>query len=223
MGFSPLVQLGRFKVGAGSPPLIVAEMSGNHNGSLDRALEIVDGAAAAGAHAIKLQTYTADTMTLPLSTGEFYVSDPKNAWAGRTLYDLYDEAHTPWKWHDALFKRSQERGMVAFSSPFDLSAVQFLQELDAPCYKIASFETIDLDLIRAVASTGKPVIMSTGMASIHEISEAVDAVRSVGCEQLILLKCTSNYPADPSNSNLVTIPHMERLFGCPVGDRKSVV
>jgi len=197
--------------------VVVAEISGNHNRSLDRALQIVDAAAKAGAQAVKLQTYTAATMTLPLAEREFFVSDPKNPWTGRSLYDLYEEAHTPWDWHRALFDRCREHGLLAFSTPFDATAVDFLEELSAPCYKIASFENIDLPLIRRVAATGKPVIISTGMASAVEIAEAVSAARDQGCKDLVLLKCTSTYPADPRNSHLKTIPHLSELFQCPVG------
>jgi len=210
-------QIGRLPVGPGHPPVIVAEVSGNHNGSLDRALQIVDAIAAAGAHAVKLQTYTASTMTLPLAEREFFVSDPKNPWTGRSLYDLYEEAHTPWDWHAALFERCRRHGLAAFSTPFDATAVDFLQELDSPCFKIASFEAVDLPLIRRAAATGKPLVISTGMATEEEITEAVDAARSAGCTSLALLKCTSTYPADPRNSNLSTIPHMSARFGCPVG------
>ena len=198
-------------------PFIVAEMSGNHNKSLDRALAIVDAAADAGAHAIKLQTYTADTMTLDLDKGEFFIGDPKSLWKGQALYALYKQAHTPWEWHKPIMDRAQERGVVCFSSPFDESAVDFLETLDVPCYKIASFECIDLPLIRKAASTGKPLIISTGMASIAEIDEAVQTARSAGCGEIVLLKCTSTYPASPENTNLRTISHMRDLFNCQVG------
>jgi N-acetylneuraminate synthase len=211
------VQIGHLSVGPSYPPVVVAEISGNHNRSLDRALRIVDAVAKAGAQAVKLQTYTADTMTLPLAEREFFVSDPKNPWTGRSLYDLYQEAHTPWEWHRALFDHCRGHGLLAFSTPFDATAVDFLEELNAPCYKIASFENIDLPLIRRVAATGKPVIISTGMASAVEIAEAVNAAREQGCKELVLLKCTSTYPADPSNSHLKTIPHLSELFHCPVG------
>ena len=211
------VQIGHLTIGTGHPPVVVAEISGNHNRSLDRALQIVDAVAKAGAQAVKLQTYTAVTMTLPLAEREFFVSDPKNPWTGRSLYDLYEEAHTPWDWHRALFDRCREHGLLAFSTPFDATAVDFLEELNAPCYKIASFENIDLPLIRRVAATGKPVIISTGMASAVEIAEAVSAARDQGCKDLVLLKCTSTYPADPRNSHLKTIPHLSELFQCPVG------
>ncbi len=204
-------------IGADQPPFIIAEMSGNHNQSLDRALEIVDAAAATGAHALKIQTYTADTMTLDLSEGEFFVSDKKNLWQGKTLYELYHEAHTPWEWHQAIFERARARGIIPFSTPFDASAVDFLESLDVACYKIASFENTDLPLIQRVAATGKPVIISTGMASISELDETVRAARAAGCKDLVLLKCTSTYPATPVDTHLLTIPHMRELFGCEIG------
>ena len=205
------------EVGTGHPPFIIAEMSGNHNQSLDRALQIVEAAAKSGAHAIKLQTYTADTMTLNIDEAEFRINDPSSLWAGRSLYELYDEAHTPWEWHEPLFRRARELGMIPLSTPFDDTAVDFLERLDAPCHKIASFENTDHALIRKVAATGKPIIMSTGMASIAELAESVAAARQAGCKDLILLKCTSTYPAKPDNINLRTIPHLKDLFGCEVG------
>jgi len=204
-------------VGEDFPPFIIAEMSGNHNRSLERALEIVDAAAASGAHALKLQTYTADTMTLDLDEREFYISDPQSLWKGTSLYQLYQLAHTPWEWHKPIFDRCREKGMICFSTPFDDTAVDFLEGLDVPCYKIASFENADLPLIRKVAATGKPVILSTGMASVAELDETVRAARQVGCKDLILLKCTSTYPASPEHSNILTIPHLRELFGCQVG------
>jgi pseudaminic acid synthase len=204
-------------VGLNHPPFIIAEMSGNHNQSLERALEIVDAAAASGAHALKLQTYTADTMTLDIREREFFIEDPKSLWTGRSLYDLYQEAHTPWEWHKPIFDRCRERGMICFSTPFDDTAVDFLEELEVPCYKIASFENTDLPLIRKVGATGKPIIVSTGMASIAELDEAVSAAREAGCRDLILLKCTSTYPATPENTNILTIPHLRELFGVEVG------
>lgn len=211
------IQIGPYKIGESEPPFIIAEMSGNHNQSLERALEIVEAAAKAGAHAVKLQTYTADTMTLNFSSDEFFVSDPTNPWKGKTLYELYKEAHTPWEWHQPIFQRCKELGIVAFSTPFDESAVDFLEELNVPCYKIASFENNDLPLIRKVASTGKPIIISTGMATLQELAEIVDTVRGAGCNDFVLLKCTSTYPADPAYSNVATIPHMKSLFQCEVG------
>lgn len=209
--------LGGRGVGPGHPPLIIAEMSGNHNQSLERALAIVEAAAKAGAHALKLQTYTADTMTLDLDAGEFRIDDPVSLWAGRTLYSLYEEAHTPWAWHAPLFACARELGMIPFSTPFDESAVDFLETLDVPCYKIASFENTDLPLIRKAAATGKPLIISTGMASVADLDESVRAAREAGCRDLVLLKCTSTYPATPRNTNLRTIPHLRDLFGCQVG------
>jgi N-acetylneuraminate synthase len=211
------IKIGDLSVGPGCPPLIVAELSGNHNGSLARALEIVDAIARSGAQAVKLQTYSADTMTIDKADGEFVVSDRSSPWYGRTLYSLYREAATPWEWHAALFKRARDAGLVAFSSAFDATAVDFLESLDAPAYKIASFENVDLPLIHKVAATGKPLILSTGMANLAEIDEAVRAARAAGCRDLILLKCTSSYPASPSSSNLATIPHLRAMFGCPVG------
>ncbi len=198
-------------------PFIIAEMSGNHNQSLERALAIVEAAAQAGAHALKLQTYTADTITLDVRGGEFEIQDPNSLWAGKNLHDLYKQAYTPWEWHKPLFDRAKELGMMAFSSPFDETAVDFLESLDVPAYKIASFENNHIPLIKKVASTGKPIIMSTGMATIAELDEAVTAARQAGCKDLTLLKCTSTYPATPANSNILTIPHMKQLFGCEVG------
>jgi N-acetylneuraminate synthase len=213
----PSIRIGSIEVGPERPPLIIAEMSGNHNQSLERALEIVDAAAVAGAHALKIQTYTADTMTLDLSEGEFFISDEKSLWQGKSLHKLYQEAHTPWDWHKALFDRCRQRGMVGFSTPFDATAVDFLESMQVPCYKIASFENTDIPLIRRVAATGKPMIISTGMASEQELGEAVDAARAAGCRDLVLLKCTSSYPASPQDSNVMTIPHMRERFGCNVG------
>lgn len=198
-------------------PFVIAEMSGNHNQSLARALEIVEAAAKAGAHALKLQTYTPDTMTLDLDEREFHISDPTSLWKGTSLYKLYGEAYTPWDWHKPIFKRAAELGIIAFSTPFDDTAVDFLETLQAPCYKIASFENTDLPLIRRVAATGKPMIISTGMASAAELDETVRAARAAGCRDLILLKCTSTYPATPENTNIATIPHLRELFGCEVG------
>jgi len=204
-------------IGLGAPPFIIAEMSGNHNQSLARALEIVDAAAKAGAHALKLQTYTADTITLDVQEGEFFISDEQNLWKGSSLHDLYQRAHTPWEWHAPIMQRARERGMFCFSTPFDESAVDFLESLEVPAYKIASFENVHLPLIRKVAATGKPLIISTGMATLAEIDDAVRAAREAGCRELVLLKCTSTYPATPENSNVLTIPHMRALFGCEVG------
>ena len=201
----------------GSRPYLIAEMSGNHNQSLERALEIVDAAAAHGADAIKLQTYTADTMTLNVRMPGFVIEDPKSLWSGRQLYELYQEAHTPWDWHKPIMDRAAEHGMHCFSTPFDGTAVDFLESLGVPAYKIASFELTDLPLIRRVAATGKPMIVSTGMATVGEIEEAVAAAREAGCSDLVLLKCTSSYPATAENTNIATIPHLRAMFGCEVG------
>lgn len=204
-------------VGTGFPPFVIAEMSGNHNQSLERALAIVEAAAKTGAHALKIQTYTPDTMTLDLAEREFFIKDSKSLWAGKSLYELYGEAYTPWEWHEAIFAKAKSLGMIAFSTPFDATSVDFLESLDVPCYKIASFENTDIPLIKKVAATGKPLIISTGMASVAELDETVRAAREAGCEQLILLKCTSTYPASPENTNILTIPHLRELFGCEVG------
>jgi N-acetylneuraminate synthase len=204
-------------VGRRHAPFVIAEMSGNHNQSLDRALAIVEAAARAGAHALKLQTYTADTMTLDIQGEGFQIENPGSLWKGTSLYKLYQQAHTPWDWHEPLFARARALGLIAFSTPFDETAVDFLEDIGAPCYKIASFENTDLPLIRRVARTGKPMIMSTGMASVAELDESVRAAREAGCRDLILLKCTSTYPATPENTNVSTIPHMRDLFDCQVG------
>jgi N-acetylneuraminate synthase len=205
------------RIGRDAPPFVIAEMSGNHNQSLERALQIVEAAAAAGAHAIKLQTYTADTMTLELGEREFMIADPESPWSGVSLYKLYQQAYTPWEWHARIFEYARGLGLIPFSSPFDETAVDFLEELGAPCYKIASFENTHLPLIRKVARTGKPMIISTGMATVAELDETVHTARASGCRQIVLLKCTSTYPATPDNSNLLTIPHMRALFDCEVG------
>lgn len=205
------------EIGRHVRPYLIAEMSGNHNQSLDRALAIVDAAASAGADAIKLQTYTADTMTLDLRSKGFVIDDPDSLWAGRQLYDLYREAHTPWDWHRPIFERARQHGMHCFSTPFDDTAVDFLVELGVPAFKIASFETTDLPLIRKVASTGKPMIISTGMATVSEIDDAVRTAREGGCKELVLLKCTSTYPATPINTNIRTIANMRETFGCEIG------
>jgi pseudaminic acid synthase len=211
------MHINKVNIGLEHQPFIIAEMSGNHNQSLDRALAIVDAAGRAGAHALKLQTYTADTITLDVQNADFTINDNKSLWNGKTLHNLYKEAYTPWEWHEPIMKRAKELGMVCFSSPFDETAVDFLESLNVPAYKIASFENNHLPLIRKVASTGKPMIISTGMASLAELHEAVTAAREAGCENLTLLKCTSTYPADPSNTNILTIPHMRQLFNCEIG------
>lgn len=212
-----MIIIGNHKIGADQAPFVIAEMSGNHNQSLERALEIVEAAAKTGAHALKIQTYTPDTMTLDLDEREFHISDPSSLWAGTSLYQLYGQAYTPWEWHQPIFERARDLGIMAFSTPFDDTAVDLLESLEVPCYKIASFENTDLPLIRRVAATGKPVIISTGMASIAELDDSVRAAREAGCKDLILLKCTSTYPATASNTNILTIPHMRELFGCEVG------
>jgi N-acetylneuraminate synthase len=212
-----MMKIQEHPIGLDVPPFVIAELSGNHNGSLDRALAIVDAAASTGAHALKIQTYTADTMTLDIRDREFVITDPKSPWAGRSLYDLYEEAHTPWDWHAPIFDRARKHGMIPFSTPFDDTAVDFLETLDVPCYKIASFENTDLPLIRKVAATGKPMIVSTGMATLGEIDALVRAARDAGCRDLVLLKCTSSYPASPANSNIRTIPVLREAFECEVG------
>ena len=211
------MKIGERGVGAGSPPLVIAEMSGNHNQSLERALEIVDAAAQSGAHALKIQTYTAETMTIDIREREFFISDEKSLWKGESLFDLYKKAYTPWEWHEAIFDRAKKHKMLAFSTPFDRTAVDFLENLNVPCYKIASFENTDLPLIRYVAATGKPMIISTGMATFAELDETVDAARSAGCNDLVLLKCTSTYPSTPDDSNILTIPEMRSRYGCEIG------
>jgi N-acetylneuraminate synthase len=205
------------KIGSGAKPFIIAEMSGNHNKSLARALQIVEEAAKTGVDALKIQTYTPDTMTLDLDEREFHIDDFGSPWAGTSLYKLYSEAHTPWEWHRPIFDRARELNIIPFSTPFDDTSIDFLETLDVPCYKIASFENTDLTLIRRAAATGKPLIISTGMASIAELDETVQAARNAGCKDLILLKCTSTYPAVPKNTNILTIPHMKSLFDCEVG------
>lgn len=204
-------------IGSSERPFIVAEMSGNHNGNLDRALAIVDMIADSGAHAIKLQTYTADTITLDSQRDEFFVDRDHPLWGDKNLYALYQEAYTPWDWHEPIFERAGKRGLVAFSSPFDSTAVQFLEDLDAPAYKVASAELVDIPLIREIARTGKPVIISTGMGTVAEIAQAVEAARAAGCEQLMVLGCTASYPAEPIDCNVRKLPVIAEAFRCPVG------
>ncbi|GHG69405.1 pseudaminic acid synthase [Alishewanella longhuensis] len=212
-----IIKLGHYPVGPGEKPFIIAELSGNHDQSLDKALAMVDAAAACGANAIKIQTYTADSMTLDINSGDFVIKDAGNLWQGQSLYQLYQKAMTPWQWHQPIFERAQQHGLLAFSTPFDQSAVDFLEQLQVPCYKIASFENSDHALLEAVAKTGKPIILSTGMATQTELAESVEVLRKNGCTELVLLKCTSHYPADPIDANLATIPHLAALFGCQVG------
>lgn len=211
------IRIGDHLIGPDQRPFIIAEMSGNHNQSLERAMEIVEAAARAGAHALKIQTYTADTMTIDVNGGAFHVSDPDSLWQGESLYKLYQQAHTPWEWHKPIFARCRELGIVGFSTPFDATAVDFLEGLDVPCYKIASFENTDIPLVRKVAATGKPMIVSTGMATVAELDETVRVAREAGCSDIVLLKCTSTYPATPEDSNILTIPHARELFQCQVG------
>ncbi len=211
------ITIGNKTIGPGLPPFIIAEMSGNHGQSKEKAMALIDAAAETGAHAIKFQTYTPDTITLDVHDNEFFIADANSLWEGNSLYNLYKEAMTPWEWHKELFDYATSKGLIAFSTPFDLSAVDFLETLDPPCYKIASFENIDHGLLAKVARTGKPVIVSTGMATQAELAESVDVLRENGCKDLILLKCTSNYPARPVDANLKTIPHLSELFDCQVG------
>ena len=212
-----MIKIENRKIGIGCSPFVIAEMSGNHNRSLDRALAIVESAASTGVHALKLQTYKPDTMTIDFDEREFHIGDPKSLWAGTSLYKLYEEAYTPWEWHEPIFDRVRELGMIPFSTPFDETAVDYLESMQVPCYKIASFENTDLPLIRRVAATGKPILISTGMATMAELDEAVCAAREAGCKDLILLKCTSTYPATSRDTNILTISHMRNRFGCEVG------
>jgi len=203
------------EIGPGSPPYIIAELSANHNGHIERALATIDAACAAGADAIKLQTYTPDTMTIDCDHQDFMISG--GLWDGYKLYDLYQWAHTPFEWHEELFAHARKRGITVFSSPFDESAVDLLESLDAPAYKIASFELTDLPLITYVAQTGKPMIMSSGMANEDEISEAVTTAREAGCHEIVLLHCISSYPAPVEQSNLAQVPELARRFGVVSG------
>lgn len=211
------ITIGKRRIGNSERPFIIAEMSANHNQSLERALEIVEAAGEAGADAVKLQTYTPDTMTIDIAGGLFSIEDKESLWTGKTLYELYGEAQTPWEWHKPIFEKAEELGMMAFSTPFDSTSVDFLEELGVNAYKIASFENTDHPLLKKVASTGKPVIMSTGAATLADLDEAVRVLRENGCKDLVLLKCTSTYPATPENTNLATIPHMREMFRCHVG------
>jgi len=211
------MEINKRKIGLDHPPSIVAEMSGNHNQSLDRSLQIVEAARNSGAHLLKLQTYSPDTITLDVDKGEFVISDPKSLWYKRSLHSLYKEACTPREWHKPIMNRAHEQGIVCFSSVFDESSVDFLEDLEVPAYKIASQECVHLPLIRKVASTGKPIVMSTGMASISEIDEAVNMIRKTSSSEILLMKCTSSYPASPENSNVLTIPYLRKIFDCEVG------
>jgi pseudaminic acid synthase len=212
------IKIGSITIGNEYKPFVIAEMSGNHNQSIERAKEIIRIAASTGAHAVKLQTYTPDTMTINHRGGYFDISDKNSLWYGRNLYELYQEAHTPWEWHKPLFDYAKELGILCFSTPFDDTAVDFLETLNVPCYKIASFENTDHPLLRKVANTGKPVIMSTGIANLSDIMESVQVLKQNGCKEIVLLKCTSTYPATPENTNLVTIPVLQQIFpDCMVG------
>ncbi|MCL6601296.1 MAG: pseudaminic acid synthase [Paenibacillus sp.] len=210
------ITIGNKRIGKGNPPFIIAEMSGNHNKSLDRALDLVKAAAKAGAHAFKIQTYIPETMTLNIQDGDFRI-ESNGLWKGKSLFELYKEAYTPWEWHQTIFECCRKLGMIPFSTPFDETSLEFLETLDVPCYKIASFENNDIPLLRKVASKGKPMIISTGMASLGEIENVVKTINDAGCNDFILLKCTSSYPASPENSNLNTIPYLRDLFDCQVG------
>jgi pseudaminic acid synthase len=212
-----MFKIGNTVISEDHKPFVIAEMSGNHNQSLERALAIVDAAATAGAHALKLQTYTADTITFNGTSDEFIIKDENSIWKNQNLHQLYQMAYTPWEWHAPIFERAKSHGMIAFSSPFDTTAVDFLESLDVPCYKIASFENTDHILLKKVAQTNKPVIMSTGVSTVADIQESVKVLRDNGCKDLILLKCTSTYPATPESTNIYTIPHMSALFDVPVG------
>lgn len=211
-----IVHISGREIGINKPPFIVAELSGNHGGSLQKALELVNVAAECGVDAIKLQTYKPETMTLKLNINEFKIN-VGGLWQGKSLFDLYKEGQTPWEWHKEIFDLANKLGLIAFSTPFDLTAVDFLQDLNVPCFKIASSELTDLPLIRRVSQTGKPLFISTGMGSLTEIDEAITTARNAGCEQIILLKCTASYPASPNELNLETIRHMRETFGCEVG------
>jgi pseudaminic acid synthase len=217
MAFSPEVRVGPHTIGRDHPPFLIAEMSGNHNGDLDRALAIVDAVADSGAQAIKIQTYTADTITIDANEPAFRVEAGHGLWGGRTLHQLYDEAHTPWEWHRPIFDRARARGLVPFSSPFDPTAIDLLEGLGVELYKTASAEIVDLPLVRLVARTGKPIVMSTGMATLREIAAAVDAAAGAGCTDLVLLACTASYPADPADARLHNIALLADAFGLPVG------
>lgn len=212
----PTIEISGQTIGAGHSCYIIAELSANHGQSIEKAKSLVRAAAEAGADAIKLQTYRADTITIDCDAPPFQVGKG-SAWEGRRLYDLYEEAHTPWEWHKELFEEAAKHGLHCFSSPFDPTAITLLEDLNSPAYKIASFEIVDHDLIRRCAATGKPLIISTGMASREEVGEAVDVARAAGCEELALLRCVSSYPAPPEEMNLATIQDLRESFACPVG------
>jgi len=211
------ITIDKIQIGKKLKPMIVAEMSGNHNQSLDKALQIVEEVAKTGAHALKIQTYTADTLTIDKKDGDFFLGDKNSLWYGMSMYELYQQAHTPWEWHQSIFERCRELGLLCFSSPFDETAVDFLEELDCPCYKIGSTENTDFNLLKKVAKTGKPLIISTGMATVSDLGEIVSTVRKAGCKDLVLLKCTAAYPAKASDANLLTIPNMSNMLNCHIG------
>ncbi len=211
------IKIGKININSNSSPIFIAEMSGNHNQSLDRALKLVDLAAKSGANIIKLQTYKPDTMTLDLNYGDFKINDKKSLWHKKSLYELYKIGSTPWEWHKKIIERAKKNKILCISTPFDETAVDFLENLKVPAYKIASFENTDYQLLKKVAKTNKPIILSTGMASIAEIHEALHTIKSHGKSDVILLKCTSSYPANPKDSNLVTIKAIREIFNCHVG------
>ena len=211
------IKIGDKQIGLHSNPFVIAEMSGNHNQSLDRALKIVKAASKTGVHSLKLQTYTPETMTLDVKEGDFLIKDKDSLWFGKSLYELYQQAQTPWEWHEPIMNLARELGMLCFSTPFDESAVDFLEELNVPAYKIASFENLHFPLLKKVAATNKPMIISIGMAEKSDVKEIIETISEAGCKNFILLKCTSSYPASSSNSNILTIPHMRKIFDCEVG------
>lgn len=211
-------KIGDRQIGSGHKPFIIAEMSGNHNNSLDRALELVKAAADSGAHALKLQTYTADTITINHKGGLFDINDSGSLWYGKNLYELYQEANTPWEWHKKIFEYANELGMLAFSSPFDETAVDFLEELNVPAYKIASFESNHFPLLKKVAQTGKPILISSGTSKLNELYESIQYLQECGAKNIVIFKCTSTYPATPENTNVRTIPVLQEIFpDCVIG------
>ncbi|MDA9602487.1 pseudaminic acid synthase [Flavobacteriaceae bacterium] len=211
------ILIGNHKIGKNNSPFIIAEMSGNHNGSIDRAFKIIDAALDAGAHAIKLQTYTAEKITINAKGGLFDINDNDSLWNGKNLFELYKGAYTPWEWHQELYNYAKKKGILMFSSVFDETGVDFLEKLDVQVYKIASFENNHYPLLKKIAQTEKPVIMSTGLSNISNLEKSVNTLKANGCKDLILLKCTSTYPSSPKNSNLKTIPVMKKIFDCQVG------
>lgn len=217
MTFASRIELSSHSIGSDQPVFVIGEMSGNHNGDLDRALAIVDAVADSGVQALKIQTYTADTLTIDSDKPAFRVAGDHDLWGGRNLYNLYQEAHTPWEWHAPIFERARERGLIPFSTPFDPTAIDFLEDLGVELYKTASAEIVDLPLLRAIARTGKPMIVSTGMATMSEIDAAVTAVRDAGCTDLVLLACTAAYPAEPEEARLGNIQLLRDTFHVPIG------